>query len=345
MATKKIFSEHIKKGQLRDEALRSVGSEVEVDRFAIMEQALAGRGSLLHTPAESDVSSRADLLIREGKASAHVTTWPIDKIDDNPLNSRHIYDEAKVQARASSIAKDGQFQPALVARHPTDPERVILIDGQYRKRANRILGKREMEVKILEGLAEIDFWRLARSSNAEREQESALDVAMSFRALLDQGHAKTADELASLIGENKAVVSKHLAMLSLPEQTREIIAANPGVFSVNMSYELTLYRKVTDDPRTGALAQRILDDGLSIRKVEAIRKAAEVGKERRRNPTSLQFKFRGADGAEIGTIKEWADGRIQVDLQLGADVVRFREALKAMLAEGGAQSVGEKSND
>ncbi|WP_260849481.1 ParB/RepB/Spo0J family partition protein [Burkholderia glumae] len=72
-----------------------------------------------------------------------MTTWPIDKIDDNPLNSRHIYDEAKVQARASSIAKDGQFQPALVARHPTNPERVILIDGQYRKRASGFSEKKK----------------------------------------------------------------------------------------------------------------------------------------------------------------------------------------------------------
>ncbi|AJY62437.1 ParB/RepB/Spo0J family partition protein [Burkholderia glumae] len=345
MATKKSFTDHIKKGQLLDEALRSSGPKEGIDRFEIMEQALAGRGSLLHAPKETDVSSRADVLVREGKASVLVTTWPIDKIDDNPLNSRHIYDEAKVQARASSIAKDGQFQPALVARHPTNPERVILIDGQYRKRASRILGKKEMEVKILDGLTPIDFWRLARSSNAEREQESALDVAMSFRALLDQGHARTAEEIAGMIGESKGVVSKYLAMLSLPEQTRDIIAAHPAIFSVNISYELALYRKVTDDSRTDALAQRILDDGLSIRKIEAIRKAAEVGKERRRNPTSLQFKFRGADGTEIGTIKEWADGRIQVDLQLGNDVVRFREALTTMLAEGGAQSIGEKSNE
>ncbi|WP_260849480.1 hypothetical protein [Burkholderia glumae] len=71
---------------------------------------------------------------------------------------------------------------------------------------------------------------------------------MSFRALLikvTQGQQKKLPNDR----ESKGVVSKYLAMLSLPEQTRDIIAAHPAIFSVNISYELALYRKVTDDSR------------------------------------------------------------------------------------------------
>ncbi|WP_186159330.1 ParB/RepB/Spo0J family partition protein [Burkholderia gladioli] len=337
----KNFGDQLRKGQARDDAMRS---EKVTNRFARAETALEGRESLLSEHRANPETNRSDpnfyveTLERAGKVKAVTTTWAIDMVEDNPLNSRRIYDEAIVKARANSIAKDGQMLPALAARHPSDPKKLILIDGQYRKRARIFLKHAELDVKILDGLEPIDFWRLARTANSEREQESALDAAYAFRRLLDEGYAADQERLAALVGESKGVVNKHLALLDLPEPALDLMAANPALFGINMAYEITLYRKaVQNDDRTLQLIQRVIAEQLSFRKVEAIRKALQKGP-RQRNPTARQFKYTRPDGTSIGTIKEWDDGRIQVDLNLGDQVERFREALQEMLAADGAKA-------
>ncbi|WP_186063301.1 ParB/RepB/Spo0J family partition protein [Burkholderia gladioli] len=337
----KNFGDQLRKGQARDDAMRS---EKVTDRFARAETALEGRESLLSEHRANPETNRSDpnfyveTLERAGKVKAVTTSWAIDMVEDNPLNSRRIYDEAIVKARANSIAKDGQMLPALAARHPSDPKKLILIDGQYRKRARIFLKHAELDVKILDGLEPIDFWRLARTANSEREQESALDAAYAFRRLLDEGYAPDQERLAALVGESKGVVNKHLALLDLPEPALDLMAANPALFGINMAYEITLYRKaVQNDDRTLQLIQRVIAEQLSFRKVEAIRKALQKGP-RQRNPTARQFKYTRPDGTSIGTIKEWDDGRIQVDLNLGDQVERFREALQEMLAADGAKA-------
>ncbi|WP_186156522.1 ParB/RepB/Spo0J family partition protein [Burkholderia gladioli] len=337
----KNFGDQLRKGQARDDAMRS---EKVTDRFARAETALEGRESLLSEHRANPETNRSDpnfyveTLERAGKVKAVTTTWAIDMVEDNPLNSRRIYDEAIVKARANSIAKDGQMLPALAARHPSDPKKLILIDGQYRKRARIFLKHAELDVKILDGLEPIDFWRLARTANSEREQESALDAAYAFRRLLDEGYASDQERLAALVGESKGVVNKHLALLDLPEPALDLMAANPALFGINMAYEITLYRKaVQNDDRTLQLIQRVIAEQLSFRKVEAIRKALQKGP-RQRNPTARQFKYTRPDGTAIGTIKEWDDGRIQIDLNLGDQVERFREALQEMLAADGAKA-------
>lgn len=336
----KDFGNQLRKGKHLDQQLRSTDV---ASRFTKAETALEGRDSLLSeavpTPdATVDRTSfYVETLEKEGRITSISTSWPIDKIDDNPLNSRRIYDEAKVKLRANSIAKDGQMVPALATRHPTDHERLVLIDGQYRKRARLSLKHKVLDVKILEGLERIDFWRLARSANNEREQESTLDSAFGYKKLLDEGFARTEEELSSLIGESKSAINKHLALLDLPEPIIDVMAMHPNLFGINMAYEITLLRKVAGEERALQLVRRVVEEQLSFRKVEAIRKSMEKGP-RQRNPTARQFKYRRADGTEIGVIKEWDDGRIQVDLNLGDKVVDFRAKLEEMLAADGAES-------
>ncbi|MCA8464019.1 ParB/RepB/Spo0J family partition protein [Burkholderia multivorans] len=330
----KNFGNQLKRGLQRDQAIRS--DQVE-SRFDRVEKVLSGRASLLDDAAAAPREGfDVETLVPED-VKKFETTWPIDKVDDNPLNSRKIYNEEKVKERANSIAKVGQLVPVLAARHPTDSERLILIDGQYRKRARLSLNHKELFVRILENLSQIDFWRLARTANSEREQESVLDSAFGFRKLLDEGLARTEEELATMVGESKSSVNKHLALLDLPEAVIDIMAANPALFGINMAYELTLYRKVVGEAKTVSLVERIVKEQLSFRKVEAIRKSEEAGR-RPRNPTARQFKFRRPDGTEVGVIKEWDDGRMQVDLQLGDRVAHFREALQQMLADDGAKT-------
>ncbi|MDQ7982449.1 ParB/RepB/Spo0J family partition protein [Paraburkholderia sp. SARCC-3016] len=320
MMARKDFSQQINAGSARDQQLRKTKVS---SRFDKIDSALGGRDSLLVGDADGvhatddHTTFYVQTLEKEGKVTRTFARWPIDKIDDNPLNSRTIYSEEKIAARANSIAKEGQLVPALAARSTSDSSRIVLIDGHYRKRGAASLNKAELEVCILEGLQPIDFYRLARAANSEREAETTLDIAYGYQKLLDNGIAKSDDELARLIGENKSKVSKLLSLLQLPDAVRDIMAETPEPFGINISYEVALYHKaIGTDAKTIAFTERIRDEQLSFAKVKSIREALEQGKRVRKN-MSRQYKIARADGTPLGTIKEWDNGRIVVDLALG----------------------------
>lgn len=340
--TKKDFSAALNAGVKRDQTMREAAAPSRFDR---VDEALSGRSSLLEQPKENiapPVQSAADAYLanleQAGKVQARYITMPISLIDDNPLNSRTIYKEELIAARAASMARDGQLVPVLAGRHPEFPDRAILIDGQFRKLGALRNRAETLDVKLLEGLDPIDFYRLARAANNEREQETVLDVALGYKKLLDQGHAKSNDELAVLVEEGKSKVSKILALLDLPQSVLDVIASHPKQFGVSTSYELTLYLKASDEKRTLAFAERIRDEELPFQKVKAIRESLENGRAPRKS-LSRQYKVSTDDGNEIGAIKEWGDGKVRVDLVLGSaeKAEAYVAAFKKLLAEDGHQ--------
>ncbi|RQS45129.1 ParB/RepB/Spo0J family partition protein [Burkholderia sp. Bp8986] len=339
--TRKDFSAALNAGVKRDQTMRET---VTPSRFDRVDEALSGRSSLLDQPKEmlkpplSAAETYVADLEQSGRVQARYVTMPISHIDDNPLNSRTIYKEELVAARAASMARDGQLVPVLAGRHPEHPDRAILIDGQFRKLGALRNRAETLDVKLLEGLDPIDFYRLARAANNEREQETVLDVALGYKKLLDQGHARTNDELAVLVEENKSKVSKILALLELPQSVLDVIASHPKQFGLSTSYELTLYLKAADEKRTLAFAERIRDEELPFQKVKSIRESLENGRAPRKS-LSRQYKVSTDEGTEIGAIKEWGDGKVRVDLVFGSaeKAEAYVAAFKKLLAEDGHQ--------
>jgi ParB family chromosome partitioning protein len=240
---------------------------------------------------------------------------PIAQLHDNPFNARRIYDPAVVQERAASIATHGQKTPGLAASDPTRPGHYILIDGHYAS-ALASAGKLEMECFIETDLSDLDFYRLSFLLNEQRSDQSALDNAIAWRQLLDEGKVQKEDEICELTGMSAGTVNKTLALLKLPESVLAVMRERPSAIGIATGYELTLYCKVAGEDRTRDLATRIMNDGMSSREVEAIRKQAQEGKSRKVKEISRQYKIRTESGQLLGTIKEWDSGRVMLDVQL-----------------------------
>lgn len=256
---------------------------------------------------------------------------PIAQLHDNPFNARRIYDPAVVQERAASIATHGQKTPGLAAPDPTRPGHYILIDGHYRKRALASAGKLEMECFIESDLSDLDFYRLSFLLNEQRSDQSALDNAIAWRQLLDEGKVQREDEICELTGMSAGTINKTLALLKLPESVLGVMRERPSAIGIAAGYELTLYCKIAGEDRTRDLAVRIMNDGLSTREVESIRKQAQEGKSRKVKEISRQYKIRTESGQLLGTIKEWDSGRVMLDVQLSDRNARedLLEVLKA----------------
>jgi ParB family chromosome partitioning protein len=303
-----------------------------LDRFARAEAAIAQHPNGLLKAKGADEVGAFSAENDDGSTAGRVLKRiPLAQLHDNPLNARRIYDPTTVQERAASIATHGQKTPGLAAPDPKRPGHYILIDGHYRKRALASAGKTEMECFIESDLSDLDFYRLSFLLNEQRSDQSALDNAIAWRQLLDEGKVQKEEEICELTGMSAGTVNKTLALLKLPESVLTAMRDRPSAIGIATGYELTLYYKLAGEDRTRELALRIMNDGLSSREVEAIRKQAQEGKSRKVKEISRQYKIRTSDGEVLGTIKEWDSGRVVLDVQLAERDAReaLVEALKS----------------
>lgn len=261
--------------------------------------------------------------------AAGTVTVDIDLVSDNPYNARQIYDPEIVRERAESIAVNGQMTPAPACIDLDNPGRYILIGGHYRKRGLLRANKTKIELKLLDVKGKLDLYRLSYMENDQREDGTALDDAMSWKKLLDDGIAKTQDEIATVTGKSRPVIVKTLALLELPASVMDVLIDKPSRFNLTAGYELTRIAKVSVQAAVDAAKRVVSEEGMSTRELTSLLERLNQP-ERKRKETSRQHKiFR--DGRELGAIKDWDSGRVMLDVKV--DDPQEREQLVTMLRE------------
>ena len=307
-------------------SMKAVESSVE-KRFAAaeaaMERAPGGLVGSFPTPnrgAQSGAQSatfgaESEPLVEKSNENRQLQKISLDLVFDNPFNARQIYDPDVIKERAASIATHGQRVPALACEDWNHPGKYILIDGHYRKRAIQAAGKTEIECLIEPIANELELYRLSFLLNAERNAQSSLDNALAWRRLLDEKKVPSEESLVELTGLSWGTVNKTLALLKLPESAINRLKEQPAKFGVAVGYELFLFAKGAKEEDVLNLMDRILDQDLSSREVEALRKKAQDKPTRKPKEVSRQYKIRKGD-EQIGFIKEWDSGKVAFEVRL-----------------------------
>jgi ParB family chromosome partitioning protein len=255
---------------------------------------------------------------------------PIDSVRDNPRNARKLYSAEKIKERAASLAKNGQMQPAVACLDWENPGRYILIAGHYRKKGLLLLGRTEIQVKIVEARNHLDLWRLSFDENDQREQPTPLDHALAWRELLESGDIKTQDEIAEHVNVSRVNVTKTLRILTLPDSVLDIMRESPDKFGLAASYELTQIAQLTQLRHLEEIARKVAAETLSTRELAHLRDGlASPAPTRKTKEISRQHKIL-ADGQQIGYIKDWDSGRVMLEVTIDDPVTReqFLDELK-----------------
>jgi len=298
------------------------------DRFATAEAVLSQRPAGLASAAIDIAVPPAPAAA--GSAERQVIKVPLDLIDDNPVNARHIYNPEVVKAIAASMATHGQMVPALAMRHPSAEGRYMLVDGHYRKKAALAATLVTLDLDLRAHVNELELYRLSWLLNEERSAQSALDNAFAWKQLLAGGIASNENHIAELLGLSAATVNKTLALLRLPPAALDKVREAPEKFGVSTGYEVTLMAKLMPEQDVLALVDRIVLEDLSSREIAELRGRMERPGQRKRKETSRQYKFKDG-GRQIGWLKEWDSGKVSFELQISEP--KARAALVAELLE------------
>jgi ParB family chromosome partitioning protein len=248
-----------------------------------------------------------------------VRALPISMVKDHPRNARQVYDPARIDEMATTIARDGQRVPAVAMPDPATPGGYLLIEGRYRKRALISLGRPTIFASIVEPLSDLEAYRLSLLLNEERNDQTILDNALSWKTMLDDGTYRGQDHIAEHLNIKQGTVSKTLAVLDLPPRVINIIKTRPASFGIRIAQEMRQLSKLVDEAALESIAEQVIDEKLSVRDLERIRerKAHEPLTRERSRAYPLQWGT-----ARLGSIREFEDGRLKIDLSNAPEALR-----------------------
>ncbi len=138
-----------------------------------------------------------------------------------------------------------------------------LVMGERRWRASQLAGL-EFIPAIVRETPDTDMLRDALLENLHRQQLDPLEEAAAYQQLLDDFGA-THEQLAQRVGRSRPHISNTLRLLNLPPAVQKRVAAD--VLSAGHARALL---SLDDSQAQERLAQRIVDEGLSVRSVEEI---------------------------------------------------------------------------
>lgn len=261
-----------------------------------------------------------------------VLELPIDKVRDHPRNARHLYDPARIDEMATSIARDGQHVPAVVMPDPEHPGSYLLIEGRYRKRALISLGRDTILASVIEPLSDLEAYRLSLLLNEERNDQTILDNAIAWKSMLSDGTYRSQDHIAEHLNIKQGTVSKTLAILDLPDGVISIIKTRPANFGIRIAQELRQLSKLVPERTLETIAEQVMADKLSVRDLERMRERKEHEPLTRERSRAYPLQW---GGEKLGSIREFDDGRLKIDLANAPEELRAKliNAVKRVLAE------------
>lgn len=203
--------------------------------------------------------------IQTGGSSA-INEIRVEDIKPNPNQPRHSFDEESLGELAASIKELGVVQP-LSLRDLGDGSYQI-IAGERRWRAARQAGLFSVPAYI-RSASDSEMTEMALIENIQREDLNAIEVALAFRNLIDT-YNLTQERLSERLGKKRATIANHLRLLRLPAE----IQLGLRDHKIDMGHAKALL-SVEDPKRQLNLYNRILREGLSVRKVEELVRTLE----------------------------------------------------------------------
>ena len=193
------------------------------------------------------------------EGSSAINEIPIMQISPNPDQPRQNFDEDALEELATSIRELGIIQPLTL--RSTGDNSYQIISGERRYRASLLAGLDTVPAYIRTA-NDSEVTEMALIENIQREDLNAIEIALTFRKLIDQYHL-TQERLSERIGKKRATIANFLRLLKLPAEVQLGLHDH----AVDMGHARALLS--LDDPKLQLkLYNETIKKGLSVRQVE-----------------------------------------------------------------------------
>jgi len=263
-------------------------------------------------------------------SQAGVTMLDIRQIEPNASQPRQYFDEAALEELAVSMKTHGVIQPLLVKE---SGGYYTIIAGERRYRAARLAQLTEVPVVIKEYTA-VDELQVALIENIQRQDLTPIEEAQCYQRLMEEFFF-SAEDIAKQVGKSRHAITGAMQLLKL----------SPGAQAFAVTGELTashakVLLSVEDAKLQANLAERIVDEGLSVRSTEsAVAAALRAAEKEPDDPTSeatllayrtAEIDLKHALGAKVNIRHGKKKGRIEIEYYTANELERLLVMLRGV---------------
>lgn len=216
--------------------------------------------------------------------SSAINEIAIDLIKPNPDQPRINFDEEALEELATSIRELGIIQPLTL--RSAEAGTYMIISGERRYRAAKLAGLDTVPAYVRTA-NDSELTEMALIENIQREDLNAIEIALTFRKLIDQ-YNLTQERLSERIGKKRATIANFLRLLKLPAEVQ--LGLRDKAVDMGHARALLSVEKPTMQLK---LYNEILKKGLSVRQVE--QRAKEMNEEGSTEPKATAKKVNNAD--------------------------------------------------
>ena len=263
-------------------------------------------------------------IIEEAKTNDQIVEIDLSELRANPYQPRKNFDEEALNELASSIKEHGVFQPIIVKKSIKGYE---IIAGERRFRASKLAGMQTIPA-IVKDFSDEEMMQIALLENLQRENLTSIEEAKAYKSIIESMNI-TQDELAKKVGKSRSHVTNILGLLKLPASVQDMVLYN----KLSMGHARVLSK--LDDPKTiEDLAQRVINEDLSVRKLESIVYDNEEKEVKTKKSSNNEYKYMEDFLKEkLGTNVKINNNKISIKFSNVQDLNRILEIMNIDINE------------
>ena len=258
--------------------------------------------------------------IMESATENDIKEIPVSEIRPNPYQPRKSFDQEALDELATSIKNYGVFQPIIVKKSIKGYD---LVAGERRLRASKLAGLDTIPA-IIKEFNDEEMREIALLENIQRENLSAIELAWAYKGIIESLHIRQED-LAQRIGKSRSHVTNILGLLRLPDDVPDLVRDN----KISMGHARVL-SKLEDNNQVEKLANKVVNDNISVRDLENISQSSDVVK---KVPIARQAKANEYQYIEdelrdiLGTKVRIENKKIEIFFESKVDLTRILDIL------------------
>lgn len=246
----------------------------------------------------------------ETSGSSSINEIELSKIVVNPDQPRRAFDEEALAELAASITKIGVIQPVTLRKMDDDTYQIIA--GERRYRASLMAGLESIPAYI-KTADDDEVLEMALIENIQREDLNSIEIALAYQNLIET-LSLTQEQLSERVGKKRATITNYLRLLKLPAEVQMGVKDK----KIDMGHARAIV--TMNDPMAQiSLYNLVLDQGLSVRKVESIVREFGEGKiDEQLKPIKSASKKRVPNSSGTGdfdVLKQHLSDYFQTDVQ------------------------------
>lgn len=272
-------------------------------------------------PLNIDTLNNYEKEIVETTSKSDIVEIPIKDIRSNPHQPREYFDEESLRELADSIKDHGIIEPIIVKKSIKGYD---LVAGERRTKAANIAGLEKIPA-IIRDFTDQQMMEIALIENIQREDLSPIEEATAYKNYID-ATGLTQEEVANKFGKSRSYITNLLGLLSLPKYVQKEVING----TISMSHARVL-SKIDDVDMILNLAQKVIDEGISVRELETLSREENVIKKNKIVRTVVlnpRFKiYETVMRDVVGTKVQISKNKISIPFDSDKDLERILEIL------------------